>query len=230
MEETMRSKSISSYIHLVHFLGEVLGPDYEIALHDAKKPSQSIVAIVNNHISGRDIGAPLTDWAAKLIDDKEYLRSNYIASYNSLAKDNQLIRSSMFFIKDGNELIGLLCINFDSSRYLDLSKSVLQLCHPDYLVEKNYNFTPDASALDIPETFSSTIAEMTDSVLNDYFAGEKIPPSRLTKAERLKIVRTLSDKGVFLVKGSVGQVAAQLCCSESTIYRYLNKIESKASV
>ena len=61
----MRSKSISSYIHLVHFLGEVLGPDYEIALHDAKKPSQSIVAIVNNHISGRDIGAPLTDWAAK---------------------------------------------------------------------------------------------------------------------------------------------------------------------
>ena len=220
----MKSKDLGQYIKLVNFLGEVLGPDYEVALHDARNPLRSIVAIVNSHVSGRGIGAPLTDWAVKVIEKGEYAKSDYIASYNALAQNSRLIRSSTFFIKDGEELIGLLCINFDSSRYLDLSKSVLQLCHPDYLVEQNYNFTPDASALDIPETFSSSIAEMTDSAITNYFSGENVPPSRMTKKERLKIVDMLNKKGVFQVKGSVSQVAKHLCCSESTIYRYLNKV------
>lgn len=173
----MSGKKLKPYIKLVSFLGDILGPDYEVVLHDMSNPSGSIVAIVNNHISGRKIGAPASDWAIPMIEKQEYRKTEYIASYNALSKDHALIRSSIFFIKDGSELIGMLCVNFDSSRYLELSKSVLQLCHPDHLVKRNYNFTPNASEIDIKETFSSSIDELTDEAIDEYFGGQKLHPS-----------------------------------------------------
>ena len=216
-------EDLKPYVGIVHFFAEVLGPDYEIALHDARNTANSIVAIANNHVSGRDLGAPLTDWAISMIENKEHLKSDFLASYNAMSKEGRLIRSSTFFIKNNGELIGLLCVNFDSSRHLAFSKSILQLCHPDYIVEKNYNFTTDASVLDIPETFSSSVSELTQSVIQDFFSGEKVPSHRLTKKERLELVNILNTKGIFNVKGAVSEVAQKLGCSESTIYRYLNR-------
>lgn len=49
------------YIPIVEFIGEICGNNYEIVLHDISQPDSSIVAIKNNHISGREVGGPLTD-------------------------------------------------------------------------------------------------------------------------------------------------------------------------
>lgn len=223
----MSRKSLTPYIKLVDFLGEVLGPDYEIVLQDVRNKTHAIVAIKNGHISERSVGAPLTDFALKMVADKEYLNSEYYVSYNGMSKNNKLLRSSTLFIMDEDELIGLLCINFDSSRYLDVSKQILRLCHPDSVVEKNYNFTPIAAMLDVTETFSGSIAELTDSIIESTFPGENISPSRLSKEEKLQIVGALNQKGAFMIKGAVSQVAAQLCCSQASIYRYLNKIHEE---
>lgn len=217
-------KSLTPYIKLVSFLGEVLGPDYEVLLQDVRTPSHSVVSIANGHISGREVGAPITDFALKLITDKEYLRSNYRANYNGVS-GNKVLRSSTLFIMDEDELIGLLCINFDSSRFLNVSKEILCLCHPDILVDENYNFSPIMPLLDTAETFTDSIPGLIDSVLTSSFLSENIAPSRLTKEEKLLVVDELNQKGVFMVKGSVGQVAQQLHCSEASIYRYLNNIK-----
>lgn len=220
----MSKKSLVPYIKLLDFLSEVLGPDYEIVLQDVRNKTHAIVAIKNGYISEREVGAPLTTFALKIIADKEYLNSEYSVSYNGMSKNNKLLRSSTFFIMDDDELIGLLCINFDSSRYLDISKEILRLCHPDAVVEKNYNFTPIAAMLDVAETFSGSIAELTDSIIKSTFPGENFSPSRLTKEENLQIVAALYQKGAFMIKGAVNQVATHLCCSPASIYRYLNKI------
>ena len=57
----MANPLLQHYIKLTEFLGQALGPDYEVALHDMTDKNRSIVAIANNHISGREIGAPLTN-------------------------------------------------------------------------------------------------------------------------------------------------------------------------
>ena len=44
---------LEPYRVVVSFLGEALGPDYEVVLHDLTSEDGTIVAIVNNHISGR---------------------------------------------------------------------------------------------------------------------------------------------------------------------------------
>ena len=66
----MANPLLQHYIKLTEFLGQALGPDYEVALHDMTDKNRSIVAIANNHISGREIGAPLTNVALKILMDK----------------------------------------------------------------------------------------------------------------------------------------------------------------
>ena len=58
---------LEPYRTLVSFLGEALGPDYEVVLHDLTSEEGTIAAIVNNNISGRTEGAPLSNMALRFI-------------------------------------------------------------------------------------------------------------------------------------------------------------------
>ena len=60
---------LQHYVKLTEFLGQALGPDYEVALHDLTDKNRSIIAIANNHVSGREIGAPLTNVALSILQD-----------------------------------------------------------------------------------------------------------------------------------------------------------------
>ena len=62
----MANPLLQQYIKVTEFLGLTLGPDYEVALHDMTDKNRSIIAIANNHISGRYVGAPLTNVKAIL--------------------------------------------------------------------------------------------------------------------------------------------------------------------
>lgn len=135
---------LQHYIKLTEFLGKALGPDYEVALHDLTRKDRSIIAIANNYISGREVGAPLTNMALSSLRDKSYERMDYHLHYYSINVNGKDLRSSTFFIKDSGKLIGLLCINFDDSRYRAISDHILKLCHPDL-------FVTDVLAQPLPE-------------------------------------------------------------------------------
>ncbi|GKX28515.1 hypothetical protein SH1V18_09950 [Vallitalea longa] len=225
----MDKNTLKQYTSLVKFLGQTLGPDYEVALHDIQPNSKSIVAIANGHISGRDVGAPMTNLGLEIIANKEYKYKDHKLNYNGVSKDQRVLRSSTFFIKDDEEeLIGMLCINFDDKRYTELSEKLLQLCHPDKLIEQNHKYdSVDSMVQNSTETFSESIEEVTDTVLNKVLQDSNIPVDRLTQEERLNIVDILDKKGVFMLKGAVSTVANKLSCSEPSIYRYLAKINKK---
>ena len=118
---------LQQYMKLTEFLGLTLGPDYEVALHDLTNKDRSIIAIANSHISGRKLGAPLTNMSLSILRDKSYERMDYHLHYYSINVNGKGLRSSTFFIKDNGKLIGLLCINFDDSRYRAISDRILKL-------------------------------------------------------------------------------------------------------
>ena len=95
----MANPLLQHYIKLTEFLGQALGPDYEVALHDMTDKNRSIVAIANNHISGREIGAPLTNVALKILMDKSYETQDYRLHYCGLSAEGKTLRSSTMFIK-----------------------------------------------------------------------------------------------------------------------------------
>ena len=135
------------------------------------------------------------------------------------------ISSTMFIKDDAGRLIGMLCVNFDPSRYQKASEDILKLCGLDgQLVLSEEEDHPAGEV----ENFSDSIAEVTDTVLTRYLK-DGIPPERLTQEEKMAIVKQLEERGIFLLKGAVSEVAARLHCSAASIYRYLGKINKQQS-
>lgn len=132
---------LQHYIKLTEFLGRTLGPDYEIVLHSLEDKEKSIIAIANNHVSGQELGAPLASEILQIIADKSYHNYSYRTHYMGVSALGKKLRSSTLFIENtSEELIGLLSINFDDSKYVDLAKQLIGLCHPDTFVETNFRF------------------------------------------------------------------------------------------
>lgn len=222
---------LQQYIKLTGFLGAVLGPDYEVALHDISEPESSIIAIANGHISGRTIGAPLTDMARHTIADKSYEENDSRINYTGVATENgRMLRSSTYFIKDETgRLLGLLCINFDDSRYRELSDRLLKLRHPDVFVDANFVFNKEKARPEgVPgagaESFHESVTSVTEEVIAQVIGQGAIPLDRLTFDEKMEIVTLLNEKGVFLIKNAVRQVAEHLRCSQASVYRYIGKL------
>lgn len=225
----MTNDILRHYIPLVKFLGNTLGPDYEIVLHDLTLKQPAIIAITNKHISGRDMDAPLTNMAMQTIAEKSYTTQDWKLNYRGQSANGKILRCSTLYIKDGQgKLIGLLCINFDDSRFRDISEQVFALCHPNKYVTQNIaiNTTPLASdnGDSEQETFYNSISAATEDALLSVVNTLQVPADRLTQTEKLKILQLLDEKGLFMLKGVVPIIAQKLSCSPASIYRYLSKI------
>ena len=83
---------LEPYRTLVSFLGEALGPDYEVVLHDLTSEEGTIAAIVNNNISGRTEGAPLSNMALRFIHGKVYEKQPYVAGYQGASQAKGRLR------------------------------------------------------------------------------------------------------------------------------------------
>ena len=222
----MANPLLQHYVKLTEFLGLALGLDYEVALHDLTDRNRSLIAIANNHISGREIGAPLTNVALRAIMDRSYETEDYRLHYYGTSADGKKLRSSTMFIKNHGKLIGMLCINFDDSRYRELSERVLQLCHPNVFVETQLT-PPPTPAPAGSESFHNSIDAVAADAITQELQRLGVTADRLTPDERLCIISSLAEDGIFLLKGAVKDVAAALHCSQASVYRYLSQVRGK---
>ena len=185
---------LKPYEAIVDFLGEALGDNVEIALHDLTSPEQEVVALANGHISGRTVGAKLSNLSIHYLETKQYLNNDYVVNYKTAGPDGKLLKAATYFIREeGREMpIGMLCINVNI-----------------------YNIT---SPLD--EMVDKYIKEcLTEMGIPSYVLVE-----RLKVDEKIRVVKYLQAKGTFKVKGAIALVAEKLDVSEPTIYRYLKKM------
>ena len=226
----MEVELIRQYTLIVDFLGHVLGPDYEIALHELEDDSNRIIAIANGELTGRHIGSPLSNKMLEFVAGNLYETQNYVLNFESVSATGKTMCSNSMFIKGRHgELSGLLCINFDDSRYRAISDHILKLCHPDLFVT---DVLPQPGSNDPVETpvrsgYPTSIAGATASIVSQVVANYPVEVDRLTQDEKMEIMDILNRKGVFLLKGSVSHVAQTLHSSEASIYRYLGKLNNK---
>ncbi|MDF2680331.1 MAG: YheO domain protein [Brevibacillus sp.] len=227
--ERMKSQLIN-YVPLVEFLGSVLGSHCEIVLHDVSNIEKSIVAIKNSHVSNRSVGGSLTDLALQILKEKSYLEKDFLINYSGKTKDGKIVRSSTFFIKDdvGN-VAGMLCINMDISAMVETRNRLDEMIQGVFAVSPN-GLNLEGKNLESPsspiEDLHTSIEDLTTSIILKALSEMEIPPDRMSPEEKMKVVQRLSEKGVFLIKGSVSEVAKHLKTSEATVYRYMSKIES----
>ncbi|MGM0126337.1 hypothetical protein IGI37_003766 [Enterococcus sp. AZ194] len=222
----MKNNKLDYYMNLVPFLGETLGADYEITLQEVSEKKSHIIAIANGHISGRKIGSPLTDFALELIREKRYLTSNSVINYQGKSKKNQSLRSSTYFIKEDENLLGLLCINYNGNKLINLSRELsgvanelLNLANAGHSHEKYENKVEEVPSY--VENFPESIADLINLTAGVDLTNHSV---KLSSEDNLRIVKVLEQKGVFQLKGSIPEVASALKISEATLYRYLKKL------
>ncbi len=224
----MRIELREHYVSVVSFLGKVLGPNYEIALHDLSMGDETIIAIANGHVTNRQLSAPLTGAALGFISKKRYEKADYEVNYTSLTVEQKALRSSTLYIKDAGKLVGLLCITFDDSQYKDISHRIMSLCHPDELLyHHSFERLEDLAVNTETEIFGRDIKEVFQVTMDAILEDNPLPMDRLKKKEKLRLVYELKKRGIFLLKGAVPEVAKALHSSEATIYRYLNEVEEE---
>ena len=213
-------KSLEPYAKLVYFLSAALGDNCEIALHDLTSKDQEIVAISNNPISGREVGANLS---LHYLEEKQYLNHDYVMNYKTVGNDGKLMRAATYFIKEeGREMpVGMLCINVNISDLEYLTSTIKKIL--GIKGEKDIEFKMDNPV----EILSSPLDEMIDMYIKECLEKMGFPSyflaERLNVDEKIKVVKYLQEKGTFKVKGAIVLVAEKLAVSEPTVYRYLKK-------
>lgn len=216
-------KSLEPYAKLVYFLSAALGDNCEIVLHDLTSKDQEIVAISNNPISGREVGAKLSNLSLHYLEEKQYLNHDYVMNYKTVGNDGKLMRAATYFIKEeGREMpVGMLCINVNISDLEYLTSTIKKIL--GIKEEKDIEFKMDNPV----EILSSPLDEMIDMYIKECLEKMGFPSyflaERLNVDEKIKVVKYLQEKGTFKVKGAIVLVAEKLAVSEPTVYRYLKK-------
>lgn len=226
----MINTALEQYLRLTAFLGHVLGPDYEVALHDLNDLEHSLIAVANSQVSGRKLGTPLPSAARKLLQETEGNQEEFHINYRGVTGAGKSLRSSTLLIRSEGRPVGMLCINFDDSKYQQVSQSILKLCHPDAFVETNFQVDEDrVRELDVNAAYAETMAQSltlaTDQEIESALNASK--GRGLSTRQRQDLVHSLYMGGAFLIKDAAKRIAKQLSVSQATLYRDLQRAKKQ---
>ena len=226
----MNSK-IAELMPFVDFLGAALGSATEVVLHDLTEPGNSVVKIVNGHVSGRNVGATATDFARAIVREYGDSNINFVTDYVSKTVDGRPLQGSSYFIRDEGKVVGMICVNIDPQPFRSL-EDALNVFMEAYRHGGSEEYR-DANLDAVRAAYSSSSVETLSLGVNDAGVVEQVralmasmgkTPSELDQAGRMEVVRKLEETGAFLIKGAAADVACELHVSVPSIYRYLQKV------
>jgi predicted transcriptional regulator YheO len=209
-------------------LREAVPSSTEIVVHDLRRMEESIVAIVNGQVTGRAVGdgilqVPTGDRGltelTQMASDPGEPRVKVIGGYVSRARDGRELRSTSVIIRDldGRPAAGF-CLNVDLTGAQMLFRQVQSLLFPAPANEEGRASEPGER---------STIEELIEEIIRDAVGSSSLPVERMRKEEKMAAVAEMSERGIFLIKGSVERVAAALGTTKFTIYNYLDELDRK---
>ncbi len=191
----------SKYGALVDCIADLLGPNAEVVLHDVSHTERSIIMIRNGHVTGRMVGAPLTDLGFYMLRESDR-RIETLGVYESRTDTGKLLKCNSVNLRDAHGKIeAILCINIDVT-----AADQFPISEP--------------TQSPISEHYQTSIDEVIRRMIADASADH---PGELTREQKSDIVSSLEERGVFLARGAVRTVATALGIAEPTVYKYIQK-------
>ena len=219
---------LAPWIRFADALAQMQGPSTEIVLHDLTNPAHSVVYVVNGDITDRKVGQGVRHLVPEMLTSHE---GKPIGPWWFRYR-TKLIRATteLIYDKDG-EIIGALCVNEDVTGeerlFLSLEGRLPGLTMTDLKADG------DTAGLIKPET-SVKDAELSgkpDSVRKTVFrlisetaAQKAYAEAKTNRDVRRRLVRDLKERDVFLLKGSIEELARLLGLSKVTIYSDLDAL------
>ena len=194
------------------------GSSCEVVIHDLNMhPDNSIVYIVNGHISGRKVG----DGASGVV--MEQLQSNDPSPKDHLCylmktPDGKILKSSTVYIRNSRgKVSAILAINYDISKLMIVESALSEL------ISTGEN--PQAE----PEKIVN-INDMLEDLIQQSVALIGKPVALMNKEDKVRAIRFLNRNGAFLVTKSGDKIAKYFGISKYTLYSYIDtKQEGKTT-
>lgn len=215
--ETHRSldgeRLIALFTDMVDLMASVLPPESEVILHDLSKLPNSIVAIKGD-VTGRRVGGPSTNYLMSKIRSGDF---EHELGYLTDLPDGRILKSSTMIIRDIAGIpVASLCINVDLSQWGAMKKVI------DGMMSSGSSEIGQEPKKN--EGFAASVDELASGLIEQAMAECPVSIDEMKKKHKLKVVRSLDERGFFLIKDGVEMVAAKLGVTRFTIYNYLNEV------
>lgn len=219
-----RERLIRVFSDLVQPLGRSLPSSIEVVLHDLEKLPNSIVA-VHGDVTGRRVGDPATDLLLQKVAAGDF---EHAVGYSTRLPDGRCLRSTTMILRDSTGTpVAALCLNSDVSVWQSLGRLAADmggLALPD----------PDAAPAAAPEVaaapeevFPRDVDELASHLIHQAIVEQNVPVDLMRKEHKIAVVRTLKDRGMFMLRDAVEMIATSLGVTRFTIYNYLNELEDE---
>jgi predicted transcriptional regulator YheO len=180
----------------------------EVVLHDLRDPRHA-VRVIENNLSGREIGDPATEIGVARIQDPDY--PNVIQNYANTFPDGRPAKSTSIGIKNSEgTYVAALCLNLDVSLFATVARSLHNLVSTD---EQQQPLT---------ETLRARTVDELRTLVEEFAAARGQTPRGLTAKDRRELLRDLKEKGYLDVKHSVPVLTEILGVSRATVYNYVS--------
>ena len=213
------AENLDRYIPVTEFIAEMMGPDTEVILYSVT--DRSVYYVINPMDEEMVVGSGLRSLERRFLENRLYDHESFVVNYRALSKHRNKLKSATLFLRgDNRQLIAMLTVNANVDRLVELRDMLNEMVtgHRPYDNQHGTSFY-NSFEVSVEGIVSTTIRKELDKY--------KVPPDRLSQQEKIEIVRCLDQQGIFLVKGAIVEVAKSLQTTETTIYRYLNKLSNK---
>lgn len=189
-------------------LAKLFHPFVEVVVHDIE---ESRIAAIFNSFSRRSVGDDSMIQDAAGLGDGPDIHG----PFEHRAFDGRRLRyTSVVFRDDAGRAVGLMCVNLDVS----------PLENVEEMIGSFLRSAGDPAELDAH--FRDDWQERIQAFVRTYCQDRDTTTDRMTRDERIALVRALHAAGAFRAKNAAGFVANVLGVSRATVYNDLADAKS----
>ena len=217
MEKNLKTSNhqiFEHYIRVGEIIAEKFSPYLEVIIHDLKDPEHSIIAIFNNHITGRKIGDGTSDIGYKKLANK---LPDKIVNYENTSPSGAKLKSSTLTIRNGHgKIIGSMAFNFDLTPFENVQEFFNTITQ-----------TSKSKLDDFPKQeqfFVWSVRDDLEQALNKYIIANGLQGKVLTRKDKLNVVVLMKKEGHIKKRGAMSILSELLAITRPTLYKYLKEV------
>ena len=202
--------TLAKYMAVTESIQRLFYPYVEVVLHDTKLNK---IAAIFNPYSQREVGDD-----SLLTKEELSFKVDTIGPYAKRNWDGRKLKSVTTVLRnDNDEVVGLLCINFDISKFIGMTE------HLESFVEI---LTDEAHSEPL---FKDDWQEKINKYVHHYLADRQLTLDTLRRDKKKQLVEHLYHQGAFSVKNAAQYIATVIGVSRATIYNYLHAMSDDES-
>ena len=212
VSQSQNHEILDHYVRAGEIFAEMFAPYLEVIIHDLQTPEHSIIAIFNNHITGRKIGDGTSDIGYKKLAGE---LPDKIVNYNNRSPSGSDLKSSSLTIRNkDDEIIGSMGLNYDISSFANI-KEFFDI------------FTKTFTLDNLPkreEFFMWTVKDEIQQALNKFFIRNDLQGKVLNRKDKLNVVAFMKKEGHINKKGAISILSELLAITRPTLYKYIKEV------